>query len=123
MSRKKQTRGPCAYCGQELAKGGMLKHLATCAQRQKALAEADQKRGEKQKLYHLRVQDAWQGDFWLDLEMNGAATLKDLDHYLRAIWLECCGHLSRFSIGGWSSDEIAKKKRADQVFRPGIELT
>jgi hypothetical protein len=106
-----------------MAKGGMLKHLATCTQRQKVLAEVDQKPGEKQRLYHLRVQDAWSGDFWLDLEMNGAATLKDLDYYLRAIWLECCGHLSRFSIGGWASDEIAKKKQADQMFRPGVELT
>ena len=90
MARRKQSRGPCGYCGQEMAKGGMPKHLSTCTQRQKVIAEADQKRGEKQSLYHLRVQDTWQTDFWLDLEMNGTATLKDLDYYLRAIWLECC---------------------------------
>ena len=28
------------------------------------------------------------------------ATFIDLDHYLQTIRLECCGHLSRFSVGG-----------------------
>jgi hypothetical protein len=54
--------------------------------------------------------------------MNGSATLADLDHYLRAIWLECCGHLSRFSVGGWSGAEIPTKTKAAQVFEPGVEL-
>ena len=35
-----------------------------------------------------------------DLEMRGSATLAKLDDYLRAIWLECCGYLSGFTIGG-----------------------
>lgn len=55
--------------------------------------------------------------------MKGSATLRDLDRYLRAIWLECCGHLSRFSIGGWSGGEIGKKRRVEEVFAPGMELT
>ena len=55
--------------------------------------------------------------------MHGSATLTNLDRYLRAIWLECCGHLSQFSIGGWSGAKISKGKQAQQVFRPGIELT
>src|SRR5436190_887757 len=110
MGRKKQSRGTCAYCGQEMARGGMLKHLATCPTRQQKIAAADRKPGDNQNIYHLRVQDAWGGDYWLDLEMNGSATLKDLDYYLRAIWLECCGHLSRFSIGGrWEGQEVAMK--------------
>jgi hypothetical protein len=40
-------------------------------------------------LWHLRVQDAYDKDFWLDLEMVGSASLDKLDKYLRAIWLEC----------------------------------
>ena len=54
--------------------------------------------------------------------MRGSATLADLDHYLRAIWLECCGHLSRFSVGGWDGAEISKRRRVEQVFRLGLEL-
>ena len=74
-------------------------------------------------LYHLQVRDAYLPDFWLHLEMIGSATLADLDRYLRAIWLECCGHLSRFSIGGWSGSEIPKKTRVKRAFEPEAELT
>jgi hypothetical protein len=123
MPRRKQSRGQCHYCGQEMAKGGMLRHLTVCAERQAAIAETSRQRRRVESLHHLRVQDAYGGQYWLDLEMNGSATLKDLDDYLRAIWLECCGHLSRFSIGGWRGEEIPMKTRIDRVFAPGVELT
>lgn len=123
MVRRKQSRGKCTFCGREMAKGSLARHLPACSQHQEAISAASQRPGKEQVLYHLQVQDAWQGDYWLHLEMNGFATLADLDHYLRAIWLECCGHLSRFSIGGWSGQEIAKKRRAEEVFEPGMELT
>jgi hypothetical protein len=87
------------------------------------MEKAQQKPGQEQKLYHLQVQDAWWGDYWLHLEMRGSAKLADLDYYLRAIWLECCGHLSRFSVGGWQGTEIPKRRQIQQVFRPGVELT
>jgi hypothetical protein len=120
MSRKKQTRGACVFCGREMTKGGLTRHLKTCPERQAAITAADQ--GKTQAIYHLQAQDAWGGDFWLHLEMNGTATLKDLDYYLRAIWLECCGHLSQFSIGGWGGNEIPMSRRIEQVFEPGVEL-
>lgn len=123
MAGRKQSRGECAYCGRQMTKGGMGRHLAACSQRLDAIRAAGQRPGSKQVLYHLQVQDAWQGDYWLHLEINGSATLTDLDDYLRAIWLECCGHLSQFSIGGWSGLEIPKRRRAEQVFEPGVELT
>lgn len=74
-------------------------------------------------LYHLRVQDARRREFWLDLEMRGSSTLKDLDFYLRAIWLECCGHLSQFSFGGWAGTKIGKNQGIGAVFDHGDELT
>ncbi len=123
MARKKQTRGKCTFCGREMTKGGLSKHLRTCPQRTGASGKIDPEPDKEQAIYHLQVQDAWQGDFWLHLEMRGSATLEDLDHYLRAIWLECCGHMSQFSIGGWRGNEISKNRRVEQVFRPGLELT
>src|SRR5574341_918699 len=119
MARRKQAKGSCVYCGAVFAKAGMTKHLAICPRRQAVIGASEQQSGERESLYHLRVQDAWWGDFWLDLEMCGSATLKQLDHYLRAIWLECCGHLSRFAFGGWGADDISMKRRADQVFQVG----
>ena len=133
MPRKKQTRGQCAYCGKEMTKGGLSRHLKTCPERQKAVAAANKKRGRNQTIYHLQVQDAWGGDYWLHLEMRGDATLEDLDDYLRTIWLECCGHLSAFEIGpvtytqlfddgmGWR-EERSMDVRVDKLFTPGMSI-
>jgi hypothetical protein len=57
------------------------------------------------------------------LEIPGKTQLVELDDYLRAIWLECCGHLSQFSIGGWSGDEIPMTARVADVFGPDLEVT
>ena len=73
-------------------------------------------------LWHLRVQDAHNKDYWLELEMAGSATLDKLDKYLRAIWLECCGHLSQFTIGGWGGTDIGKTRKADAIFEEGLTL-
>ena len=123
MANQKQSRGKCTFCGKEMTKGGLSKHLATCPQRVEVNSAADQKSGKTERLYHLQVRDSYIPDFWLHLEMNGTATLNDLDRYLRAIWLECCGHLSQFSVGGWSGDEISKKTKVAQAFGRGMELT
>lgn len=82
------------------------------------------KSSKSQTLYHLRVQDAYAKEFWLDLEMRASATLDDLDSYLRAIWLECCGHMSQFSAGGrrWG-DEIHMSRKIGKILEPGEELT
>lgn len=123
MRERKQSSGKCSYCGQEVSKAGMTRHLSACLRRQEAIALAEGGSGAGETLYHLRVQDASRSQFWLDLEMRGSAKLTSLDSYLRAIWLECCGHLSEFTIGGWTGQEIAKGRRADQVFGSGVQLT
>jgi hypothetical protein len=123
MPKGKMPKGKCEYCGQEIAKSTVSKHLATCSERKAVLAKVAEKGGKGEKLYHLRVQDAHLKDFWLDLEMRGSATLNDLDKYLRDIWLECCGHLSQFSFGGWRGEEIAQSRKIEQVLKPDDVLT
>ncbi len=123
MGKRKQTRGKCAFCGREMTAGGMSRHLRACPERKKAVEAANQGKGKEQTFYHLLARDKWNRDFWLHLEMRGNAPLDDLDYYLRAIWLECCGHLSMFSIGGWRGQEIDMGTPVNQVFRPGLVLT
>jgi hypothetical protein len=123
MPRGKQSRGQCAFCGYETTKGSMVKHLAQCPRRQAQIASAAQTNLKPETLYYLRMQDAYDSNFWLDVEVRGSATLKDIDTYLRAIWLECCGHLSQFSVGGWRGAEIGKSRRVDAVFQGDVELT
>lgn len=101
----------------------MSKHLPSCSQHQKAIETADAAKTKEQVLYHLQIQDAWQGVYWLHLEMDASASLQELDDYLRAIWLECCGHLSQFSIGGWRGEEIPMTHRVEKIFSVGLELT
>ncbi|MBK9094390.1 MAG: hypothetical protein IPM84_16825 [Anaerolineae bacterium] len=133
MERRTQSRGDCVYCGREMTRGGLARHLPTCARRLEAQAEANKTQQRKQALYHLQVQDAYAGAFWLHLEMRGEATLKDLDHYLREIWLECCGHLSAFEISdvrytqlldegmAWD-EERGMNVKVDTLFTPGLEI-
>lgn len=122
MARKKQTKGNCVFCGKTMSKGGLSRHLSTCVQRQEAISNAEKLPGKQETIIHLQVQDKWTSDFWLHMEMKGSATLDDLDRYLRGIWLECCGHLSMFSIGGWGGEELAMQRRAMRVFKPGVEM-
>lgn len=122
VARRKQTKGLCVHCGKEMSKGGMSKHLGTCKARKAAISKAAQDKDRPEELYHLRVQDAYGGDFWLNLEMRGSKTLNDLDNYLRAIWLECCGHLSEFGLGRFT-DTVAKTRKIEEVFDYTDSLT
>jgi hypothetical protein len=133
VAGSRQTRGDCVYCGRDMSRSGLARHLKTCPERLEVQAEADRSTRKKQTLYHLQVQDAWSGYYWLHLEMRGEATLQDLDRYLRAIWLECCGHLSEFEIGNTSytqifADSMAYRKeqpmsvKVYRLFRAGMEI-
>ena len=123
MAGRRQPRGKCGYCERDFSAGGMIRHLSACPRRKETVAEVDGKRGRSAKLYHLRAQDEWRKDFWLDLEVRGSTTLEDLDYYLGHIWLECCGHLSMFSRDRWMDDEISKGRMVADVFKPGLEIT
>jgi len=123
MPRVKQSKGKCSHCGLEIAKGGVIRHLSACAAWKELLSKAERKKGASQSLYHLRIQAAGLAQFWLDVEMRGSATLDALDQYLRAIWLECCGHLSQFIVGGRRGEEVSMRRRIADVLEPGMELT
>lgn len=114
--------GTCVYCNAVITRRGVSKHLDHCQKRQESLEIAAACNREVETLWHLRVQDAYNKDFWLDLEMVGSASLDKLDKYLRAIWLECCGHLSKFTIGGWRGKDVGKTRKADSIFEPGLVL-
>jgi hypothetical protein len=51
-------------------------------------------------ILHLSVEGLYSPMYWMHIEIPANATLQDLDDFLRQIWLECCGHLSSFEIGG-----------------------
>ena len=103
-----------------MTRGGLSKHFQSCMERKKKLSVANESH-KKEIIYHLLAQDNWDTDYWMHLEMPGNAILKDLDDYLRAIWLECCGHMSQFSIGR-RGEEISMDTHISQTFEKDLEL-
>jgi pRiA4b ORF-3-like protein len=75
----------------------MSRHLASCAAR--ALWDPVRgPRGKKTRLFHLQIQGRDRPEYWMHLEARADRTLAEIDFYLRQVWLECCGHLSQFTI-------------------------
>jgi len=91
------SRGKCSFCGGIFSKAAMGRHINSCMQR-KALTEKAE--NGKTRLLHLVVQGRYSPAYWMHLEVVADAKLKALDSFLRDIWLECCGHLSAFTIEG-----------------------
>lgn len=111
------------FCGHETTVGAMTGHLAGCSGRDEQLSGARRTSRKPWTLYHLRMQDAYTGTYWFDAEVSGSATLSRLDDYLRAIWLECCGHLSQFTVGGQGGHEVGQSRRVDATFVGDTSLT
>ena len=84
------SKGNCYICGAELGKTAMKNHVLT----------AHDDSGGGQKCYLLMVEGAYAKDYWLYVDVPVAAALSAVDAFLRAIWLECCGHMSEFSGPG-----------------------
>jgi hypothetical protein len=122
MPSRTENPGTCAICGETITKRGVSKHLDKCPKWQETLVAAEASKRPVETLWHLRVQDAYDKDFWLNLEIVGSASLDKLDKYLRAIWLECCGHLSKFTVGGWGGIDVGKARKANTIFEPGLVL-
>lgn len=75
----------------------MGRHLNKCARR-KAFEEAARHR--KTRLFHIVVGGRYAPEYWMHLEVVAESKLKALDNFLRDTWLECCWHLSSFTIEG-----------------------
>ena len=83
-------RGTCWVCRRSIAASRMGPHLKTHIP------------GTGSRIHYIiRIGD---GPFWMFLQVPGNMTLKSIDEFLRREWLECCGHLSVFTINGIEYD-------------------
>lgn len=86
-----KSEGVCLYCKKVISKQGMNRHVGTHFKTMaKELAKDNKDRG---KYYHVSVTAA---EMFLTLAVEETTLFEDLDDFLRAIWLECCGHMSSF---------------------------
>jgi hypothetical protein len=110
----------------------MSRHLNACPARKEANDALKAKASGKmqnQTIFHLQIEGLYLPMYWLHIEIPSNAKLKDLDRFLRAIWLECCGHLSSFEISGQSflSERFERGDRSmmialEKVMSPGMRF-
>lgn len=66
--------------------------------------------------------------YWMHVAVPLTAPLSKLDDFLRQTWLECCGHLSAFEIGGkrYASEpmdqEMSMRARLSEVLEVGMKF-
>lgn len=93
------SKGNCYICGKTLAKTGAKRHLLS-----------HEYIGEKNEACRLiKIEDMYDKDYWLYVDIPFTSTLRSLDSFLRDIWLECCGHLSAFYVGRYEKVGMNKK--------------
>jgi len=85
----------------------MSRHVQSCV-------AVDRERGTQTSSFLLCVGAS---SFWLYAAARDDAMLRDLDVFLRDIWLECCGHMSSFHIAGERYTEPPQEE-TDALFGP-----
>ena len=115
---EKALKAKCLLCGSEFTKAGMIKHLQSCLPKDidNSLKQKDLKRHP---FFHILVTGSYSPEYWLHLKVKSECVLKDLDQFLRDIWLECCGHMSAFS---YQRNELPMNRKLKNVLSPGMEL-
>src|SRR5580704_11442348 len=85
-------KGTCALCGASVDKRRSAAHYTACG------PAHDIPTGREAELLIIRIRAVAAGKYWLDVEVEAGAGLSKLDAFLRHTWVECCGHLSMFSV-------------------------
>jgi hypothetical protein len=128
---KQKSNGKCNFCNGIFSKSAMSKHLESCKQRKGASETKSPRRGgRKIKSFHLVVEGRYLPEYWIHLEVPASASFKVLDSFLRQIWLECCGHMSaftvaekRYSVAPMADfDEEDMSAKLGEVLQPGMKF-
>ncbi len=106
----KKYEGQCKFCKNDFTKREISAHLDICPKRKKV---------KNANGLRLRIVDPYLKNFWLIVEVNEQAKLKDLDALIRDVWVECCGHLSLFGDYG---SEIGKSRIIMDTLNLGDKL-
>jgi hypothetical protein len=75
----------------------MKAHLESCRQKQ---ATSSGKHPPTKKAFLILARGIFLHEYWIYFEVPVNVKLKHIDSFLRKTWVECCGHLSAFTIKG-----------------------
>lgn len=98
---RQESNGKCSFCGKTFSKSAMTNHLKSCKQREITPRKPSYRRKanlQDKKIFHLMVEGSDLPEYWMHLDVPADAELEELDDFLREIWVECCGHLSAFTL-------------------------
>jgi hypothetical protein len=119
---KQQSIGKCNLCGALAGKASMTRHLRACCP-----PEASAKRPPAPS-FHLGIEGRDANAYWMHVAVPLTAPLSKLDDFLRHTWVECCGHLSAFEIGGkryasqTMDEEMSMTARLSQLLEVGMKF-
>jgi hypothetical protein len=126
MNEKIVTKGVCNNCKENVTTGSAKRHIAKCL---------NQDVKDPSDAFLIKVQ--WPSKnpiYWLYLTVPFKSKLEKLDYFLRDVWLECCSHLSQFTINHkrYSIDfepnpfspfeEFSMSIRCDIILVPGMKF-
>ena len=113
--------GICSICGKTLSGNRIRRHLLQCIRATYGLTVVERTRGRGRNsspdTLHISVR-AQESPHWIELGVRSDATLHELDRFLKSVWLECCGHLSHFEIGGVAHSTMVPMPGESFPFEP-----
>lgn len=116
---EQKNEGVCRFCLETFSGAAMSRHLVACKAKKEYDAQATEKAKTKYPIYHIKLSSY--GDYWLHIEMKAASKLKELDDFLRSIWLECCGHLSQFTINDLEYEDTEGREFLDYSWNKEVK--
>lgn len=114
--KKMKTNGTCAYCNKEIPKNSrsIKTHISKCDGKNKT------KKGKSSRHMILLIEGKYSHEYWLVVKAKPDTSLKEIDWFIKNIWVECCDHLSSFVEG--DNDDIEMEKKIGQVFEKGFKV-
>ena len=100
---EQKSEGVCRFCHRTFSGSSIGRHILACEVKKEKDSQYAVTAKRKYPIYYIKVSSSKY--YWLHIEMKATSKLSDLDQFLRNIWLECCGHLSMFTIHEMHYDE------------------
>jgi hypothetical protein len=125
---KQQSMGKCNLCGEMAGQAAMTRHLQGCSPPEASGLSPASRKQTPGPNFHLAIAGRDAKAYWMHVAVPLTAPLSKLDDFLRHTWLECCGHLSAFEVGGkrYTSDpadeEMSMRARLSEVFEVGMKF-
>lgn len=92
-------QGRCYYCNKELTERTIKRHMKNCLEMKKFIEEEMKVAKGVREQFIISIKDKDKpGVYCIYVSMDANLQLQHLDKFIRDIWVECCGHLSTFSI-------------------------